>query len=273
MSRTQRRPGTAAASSPGVAGPGVAGPGTSSPRAASRQDSPSPGPPSRSGQGPAKVRIWDLPTRLFHWALAACVLGSFISVNIGGMAIGWHFRFGYAILALLLFRLLWGFAGPHHARFASFPPNPAAAWRYLRGRQAHLAGHSPLGALSVYALLASLGVQAVTGLFTSDAIMWDGPLRVMVTNEVGDRLGAVHHFNRYVVIGLVLLHLAAIAWYWFARREPLVAPMITGDRAYPSAASVPAARDGTRERLLASVLLALSAGVVWLLVEGLGSVG
>ena len=105
--------------------------------------------------------------------------------------------------------------------------------------------------------------------------MWDGPLRVMVTNDVGDRLGAVHHFNRYVVIGLVLLHLAAIAWYSFGRRQPLVAPMVTGDRAFPLAphASVPAARDGARERLLAAALLALSAGAVWYLVERVGSGG
>src|SRR5690606_9284218 len=87
-----------------------------------------------TGRGRATVvRVWDLPTRLFHWALVACVIGSLVSINIGGNAVGWHFRFGYAILTLLLFRVAWGFVGPRHARFANFPPNPAAAWRYLRG--------------------------------------------------------------------------------------------------------------------------------------------
>ena len=74
-----------------------------------------------------RLRVWDLPTRLFHWSLAACVVGAVVSVNIGGNAVGWHFRFGYAILALLLFRVVWGFAGSRYARFASFPPSLGAA--------------------------------------------------------------------------------------------------------------------------------------------------
>ncbi|HRO61756.1 MAG TPA: cytochrome b/b6 domain-containing protein [Burkholderiaceae bacterium] len=217
----------------------------------------------------AVVRVWDLPTRLFHWALLACVIGSLVSINIGGNAVGWHFRFGYAILTLLLFRVAWGFVGPRHARFSSFPPNPAAAWRYLRRREPHLVGHSPLGALSVYALLLALTVQVVTGLFANDAIMWDGPLRSLVSNSTSDQLTAVHQFNRLVVIGLVLLHVAAIAYYRFVRREALVGPMLTGDREIPGATEDDSAGDAARERLLGLVLFVASAAIVWAVVTKL----
>lgn len=232
-----------------------------------------------------RIRVWDLPTRLFHWALAACLVGSLVSVNLGGNAVGWHFRFGYAILALLLFRFAWGFAGPRYARFASFPPNPAAALRHLRGEGSDGPGHNPLGAFSVYALLLALGVQAGTGLFANDAIMWDGPLKHLVTNATSDALTRVHKFNRFIVIGLVLLHLAAIAFYSFVKRRRLVAAMITGDAALDPppgqaakrasgygrvsdvASTARPARDDARVRLKALALMAASAAAVWALVE------
>lgn len=229
------------------------------------------------------ARVWDLPTRLFHWALAACLAGSLVSINLGGNAVGWHFRFGYAILALLLFRVAWGFVGPRYARFSSFPPSPAAALRYLRGETSEGPGHSPLAAFSVYALLLALAVQAGTGLFANDAIMWDGPLKNLVSNATSDTLTRLHKLNRFVVIGLVLLHLAAIAFYTFVKRRRLVAAMITGDAAVappPGDADTPArgatseapqafepARDDARVRLKALVVLAASSAAVWALVE------
>lgn len=220
-----------------------------------------------------KVRVWDLPTRLFHWSLAACIAGSLVSVNLGGNAVGWHFRFGYAILALLLFRLLWGFAGPRYARFASFPPSPAAALRYLRGERSASPGHNPLGALSVYAMLAALALQAGTGLFATDDIMWDGPLKHLVSNAASATLTRVHKINRFVVIALIVLHLASIAWYGFARKERLVRPMIDGDKVLGDAAdrgqAAPAAADGARERILALVLLGVSAAAAWAIVTRL----
>jgi cytochrome b len=197
----------------------------------------------------AKARVWDLPTRLFHWALAACVVGSLVSVNLGGNAVAWHFRFGYAILTLLLFRLAWGFVGPRYARFSSFPPSPMAALRYLRGQEAPAAGHSPLGALSVYALLLSLAFQAGTGLFANDAIMWDGPLRNTVSNATSNWLTSLHKTNRFVLLGLIALHLAAIAFYALLKRKSLVRPMITGDATLPADRAPDAvAADGPRAR-------------------------
>ncbi|MCM5570609.1 cytochrome b/b6 domain-containing protein [Burkholderiaceae bacterium FT117] len=215
----------------------------------------------------ATARVWDLPTRLFHWSLAACIVGSLVSVNLGGNAVAWHFRFGYAILALLLFRLAWGFVGPRYARFSSFPPNPMAALRYLRGAEAPAAGHSPLGALSVYALLLSLAFQAGTGLFANDAIMWDGPLRNLVSNASSDFITKLHKLNRIVLLSLILLHLCAIAFYALKRRRSLVKPMIVGDAELPAEiAAGAAAADGWRERLLALAVLAAAAAIVWAVV-------
>lgn len=222
---------------------------------------------SRARPTTGAVRVWDLPTRLFHWLLAACVAGSLVSVSLGGNAIGWHFRFGYAIMALLLFRVLWGLVGPRYARFSAFPPSPAAALRYLRGERNDSPGHNPLGALSVYALLAALALQVGTGLFATDDIMWDGPLKALVSNATGEWLTRLHRINRFVVIALVALHLAAIAWYVRVRKESLVRPMITGDKLLERA--LPAA-DGARERLLALALLGASATTVWALVTRLG---
>ncbi|HEY0877724.1 MAG TPA: cytochrome b/b6 domain-containing protein [Zeimonas sp.] len=214
--------------------------------------------------------MWDLPTRLFHWALAACVVGSIVSANVGGNAFAWHFRFGYAILALLLFRLAWGFVGPRYARFANFAPSPAAALRHLRGAGDAAAGHSPLGALSVYAMLVVLAVQAVTGLFANDAILWEGPLRNTVSNATSDRLTSLHLANRVVLIALVVLHLASIAWYSLVRRKVLVRPMIVGDAEFVAAPSSqpapPAAADGAGVRGRALALLAACAALVWVLV-------
>ena len=234
-----------------------------------RRRRPSPGGPNgaplENGRMPMTVRIWDLPTRVFHWALAACIVGSIVSVKLGGNAVAWHFRFGYAILALLIFRVLWGFAGPRCARFASFPPNPAAALRYLRDGTGERAGHSPLGALSVYALLAALALQAGTGLFANDSIMWDGPLKGLVSNATSDLVTRVHRLNRFVVIGLIVLHVAAIAFYRVARGRRLVGPMVHGDvpASAPGHDNAEPSRDDASIRLRALALLAISALSVW----------
>ena len=220
---------------------------------------------------PRRVRVWDLPTRLFHWLLVACVVGSLVSVNLGGNAVGWHVRFGYAILTLLLFRLLWGFVGPRYARFSSFPPSPAAAIAWMRGARAAWAGHNPVGAFSVYAMLAALALQAATGLFATDDIMWDGPLKAQVSNATSALLTRVHKVNRFVVLALIALHLVAIVWYGRVRKEPLLRAMIDGEKPFDAAdgPQPPAADDGPRQWLLALALLGLSAAAVWAVVTRL----
>ena len=216
-----------------------------------------------------RTRVWDLPTRLFHWLLAACIVGSLVSVNIGGNAIGWHFRFGYAILALVLFRVVWGFVGPRYARFSSFPPSPTAAIAHLRGNAPVRAGHNPLGAFSVYALLLALAVQVGTGLFANDDIMWEGPLRPLVSNAASELLTRVHRLNRFVVIGLIVLHLGAIAFYALVKKEPLVRSMIDGDRDLGAPLALPPAEDGARVRAIAVVLFACCALAAWFVVTRL----
>src|SRR5690606_32122039 len=146
------------------------------------------------------IRIWDLPIRLFHWLLAISVLGAFVTVKVGGFWMDYHLLFGYAVLALLIFRLVWGLIGSRHARFLQFVRGPRVLYGYLAGRQPYSAGHSPLGALSVLAMLASLAVQAVTGLFTNDGIMNEGPMASQVSGATSDRLSGIHHLNEQVML-------------------------------------------------------------------------
>ncbi|MCF7766063.1 cytochrome b/b6 domain-containing protein [Achromobacter pulmonis] len=174
------------------------------------------------------IRIWDLPTRLFHWALVVCIVGAFVSVKLGGLYMDWHVRFGCAALGLIIFRVLWGLIGPRYARFTQFVRGPLAVARYLKGAAAP-AGHNPLGALSVLALLLAIGFQAVSGLFTTDDIMTQGPLFGHVSESTASLLTSWHKLNEWVIIGLVALHLLAVAWYALVRRKRLVRAIITGN--------------------------------------------
>ncbi len=211
------------------------------------------------------VRIWDLPTRLFHWLLAVSVIGLIVTAKVGGDAMNWHFRLGYVVFALLLFRLVWGFVGGRWSRFASFFPTPARLGRYLRGqaRPEDHAGHNPLGAFSVLAMLLVLAAQVGTGLFSDDDIAFAGPLTGLVAGSTVRAASSYHKdVGQLLVIGLVVLHLLAIAFYFFAKRKNLVRPMVTGDKTRAEAGGVTAATDGFRRRALALVLIALAAGVV-----------
>ena len=211
------------------------------------------------------VRIWDIPTRLFHWLLAVSVIGLIVTAKVGGDAMNWHFRLGYVVFALLLFRLMWGFVGGRWSRFASFFPTPARLGRYLRGRarpEDH-AGHNPLGAFSVLAMLLVLAAQVGTGLFSDDDIAFAGPLTGLVAGSTVRAASSYHKdVGQLLVIGLVALHLLAIAFYFFAKRKNLVRPMVTGDKTRAEVGGVTAATDGFRRRALALVLIALAAGVV-----------
>ncbi|QKI72140.1 cytochrome b/b6 domain-containing protein [Achromobacter xylosoxidans] len=174
------------------------------------------------------IRIWDLPTRLFHWALVVCIVGAFVSVKLGGLYMDWHVRFGCVALGLIVFRVLWGFVGPRYARFTQFVRGPRAVANYLKGAAAP-AGHNPLGAWSVLALLLVVGFQAVSGLFTTDDIMTQGPLFGHVSESTAGLLTSWHKLNEWVIIGLVALHLLAVTWYALVRRKRLVRAIITGN--------------------------------------------
>jgi cytochrome b len=215
---------------------------------------------------PNPVRVWDLPTRLFHWSLAACVVGLVITGKVGGGVMPWHARLGYAVLALLLFRLVWGFVGGHWSRFSSFLGSPRRVLAYLRGQSHpdHLVGHNPLGALSVLAMLAFLFAQVATGLIGDDEISFTGPLNRFVSSATG--LAATWYHKRigqWVIIGLVVLHVAAVLFYLWRKRENLVTPMLRGDKAV--AREVIASRDDLTTRGVALAVLAACGGAVaWL---------
>ena len=212
------------------------------------------------------VLVWDLPVRLFHWALAALVVFSFTTGNIGGAWMDWHLKSGYAILALLAFRLVWGVVGSDTARFASFLRAPRAALEYVRarlgGRDLHVLGHNPLGGWVVVAMLAVLLFQATTGLFSDDEIATQGPLAAKVSNAMVSRMSALHSYNEWVIVALVLMHVAAIAFYRFAWRVSLVPAMIHG-RAVVDA-DVPAPR--MRHGALAAAVFAVACAAVYYLV-------
>lgn len=213
-----------------------------------------------------RVRVWDLPTRVFHWVLAAAVVGSVVTAKIGGNAMAWHYRLGYLILGLLVFRLAWGLVGGRWARFASFVYGPASTWRYLRGQAREDdrfdVGHSPLGALSVFALLLVLAVQVGTGLVSFDDIeQVGGPLNRFVAEATATQaLGWHKSAGELLVIALVLLHVAAVLFYLVAKRRDLVGPMWHGDK--PLADASLAAADTRRERLAALVIAAACAALV-----------
>lgn len=211
------------------------------------------------------VRVWDLPTRLFHWLLAATVVGSIVTAKIGGGAMVWHFRLGLIALGLLAFRLLWGLVGGHWSRFARFLYAPGTVLRYLRGGsradEHHEVGHSPLGSLSVFAVLGLLVVQVGTGLVADDEIANVGPLNRFVSGATALSATAWHkEWGANLLIALIVLHVAAIVFYAVARRRDLVRPMIVGDKPLP--AGTPASADGLPQRLLAVVLAAASVALV-----------
>lgn len=210
------------------------------------------------------VRVWDLPTRLFHWLLVINIVGSVVTINLGGNWVETHFWLGYCALTLLLFRLVWGLVGPRYARFSNFIYGPKPVWGYLRGQGRYL-GHNPLGAFSVFALLASLTFQAVTGLFANDDIASEGPLVRLIDKDLSDRLTGLHHWNANLLYVLIGLHVAAILFYVLFRREQLIKPMITGDKVAEPGDEP--AQDTGRVRWMALVALGLAAAVVTAVVQ------
>lgn len=218
----------------------------------------------------AAVRVWDLPTRVFHWLLVLCVIGLVATGKIGGNALNAHMWLAYTVFALLGFRLVWGFVGGRWSRFTSFVHGPGTVLRYLRGGsrpgEHHDVGHNPLGAGSVIAMLLVLAAQVATGLVIDDEIAITGPLYKFVSSGVATQATAWHKGpGQWLIFILVGLHVAAILFYRFARRTDLIGPMLRGDKALQP--GVPAARDDARSRWTALALIALWAVAVWSVVR------
>ena len=179
-----------------------------------------------------QILVWDLPTRLFHWLLVALVVASFVTVNLGGVWMTTHMKCGYVILGLLVFRIAWGIVGGRYARFSSFVRGPAVVLGYARNLMRQDApkqlGHNPMGGWSVLAMLISIMIQAVSGLFANDDIFIKGPLYPFVGKANSDWLTHIHRLNQEVLLLLVGLHLMAVLFYLIIKHENLILPMFTG---------------------------------------------
>lgn len=211
------------------------------------------------------VRVWDLPTRLFHWLLAATLVGSVLSAKIGGNAMAWHFRFGYLVFGLLLFRLAWGLVGGYWSRFSSFLYGPRSVLGYLRGGAGpqgrwHV-GHSPLGALSTWFVLAVLALQVASGLVADDDIVNVGPLNRFVSSALASTATGWHkNIGQWLILGWAGLHLLAVLMHWVAKKRDLVRPMWSGDKPLPT--HTPRSADSAATRTLAAALALACAGLV-----------
>lgn len=208
------------------------------------------------------IRVWDLPVRLTHWAMVLCVAGLYATGEYGWLTMEWHFRFGYAMLALVLFRLLWGVFGSEHARFVDFVRGPGAIGRYLRNwRSADYApaiGHNPLGALAVLAMLALILAQTVSGLFSNDEIEWYGPLSERISIAASAQWTEWHHLGQKLLLFLIVVHLGAVSAYRLLKREDLVQPMLSGRKQRSDAADAK-----WRSPWLALALFSACLCVVW----------
>ena len=188
-------------------------------------------------QTTARVRVWDLPIRLFHWLLVLLVIALFVTGKLGGNWLEWHKRAGFSVLGLLIFRIIWGFVGSYHARFPHFVRGPKAISAYvkslMRKESPRYAGHNPLGALSVVVMLFVLLLQGLAGLFANDDLMLEGPYAKFVSKAVSDQLTTFHKLNADLILFLIGLHLSAIAFAYFYKKENLVAAMFTGTKNLP----------------------------------------
>lgn len=222
-------------------------------------------PSTISTEPTVRLRVWDLPTRIFHWGLVASIIGSFITIKLGGLWMDWHVRFGLLATGLILFRLIWGIVGPRYARFSQFVRGPMTVIAYLRGQHHHIAGHNPLGALAVIALLLVFGFQAFSGLFANDDIFTSGPLAYLSSSWSRTFTG-LHKLNEWVMLGLVAVHVGTITWYRIARNHKLTSAMIHGDALVPtdSPTAGPSADSWTIR--ISALLLAIAVGMAtwWL---------
>ncbi len=211
------------------------------------------------------VKVWDLPVRLFHWTLVVLLVVSFTTGKLGGNWLVWHFRSGYCILTLVLFRLIWGLAGSQTARFSDFISGPKRVFGYARsllgGPPQFHAGHNPMGGLMVVLMLLLLLLQASTGLFADDDIATRGPLADKVSDATVSLFTTIHRININVILACVALHICAALYYLFVRKDNLIKPMFTGSRAIPDDHPAPALSG----HLPAVIIIAIAAAfVVWL---------
>lgn len=211
-----------------------------------------------------KVLIWDLPLRLFHWLLVFAIVAQWVTAEFGYM--DWHFKIGYVTLGLVIFRLVWGVVGPRHARFSQFIRPPKDIFNYAKAlfssQNKEYVGHNPLGGLIVPIVIMIVGLQAVTGLFSTDDVLASGPYLSSVSAETQDLLDGLHHDTYNVILGIAGLHIIAIFWYQFKRKIYLIGAMFHGKKALNPENKITSSR-----WIIALIVAVLIAGFLyWLIV-------
>jgi len=213
-----------------------------------------------------RVAVWDLPTRLFHWVLAVLVINCVVTAKIGGNFMTYHMYSGYLVLTFLFFRLIWGFWGGYHSKFVNFVRGPSIVLQYAIGLikkdTPHYLGHNPLGGWSVVAMLLTLLLQAMTGLFASDDIFTEGPLYPVVSNSISSTLTRIHNINAIVIACLIAVHFTAIIFYLVVKHENLIKPMFTGRKMWPGDAPLPGGNLWT-----ATLVFGISLAAVYLIIN------
>ena len=203
--------------------------------------------------------LWDLPIRVFHWSLVVGIALAWWSGEQGYNAV--HEWNGYTMIVLVVSRIIWGFVGSVHARFSDFVRGPRAILAYLRGEGSSTPGHNPLGALSVLALLLLILVQAVSGLFNSDDILFSGPLYYAASTDLRDTLGVVHEVAFNLLLGLVALHVLVVSYHQWVKKDGMISAMVKGRAGSKSGRTAP-------ERAYKALLIvALVAVALWLGLE------
>lgn len=215
-----------------------------------------------------KVMVWDVSTRLFHWTLVLLMILQWWTAEQTA-TMTWHMWGGYIVLALVLFRLIWGFTGSETARFSNFVRGPSAVIAYfqalLRGQTPHYHGHNPMGAGSIIALLVLLFIQSVSGLFANDDIMIEGPLYSWVSKSTSNWMTTIHKVNFNLLLAFIALHIGAVFFYLLVKGENLVRPMFTGNKHLPPQHATPAPRIANQWSALA--ILGVVGFGIWLLVR------
>ena len=181
-----------------------------------------------------KKPVWDISVRLFHWLLVILFVAAWVTAEQGPAWMERHMQIGYAIMVLVLFRLLWGVYGSEHARFANFLAGPGKVVSYVRqlfaGGGEQSVGHNALGGWSVVAMLLLIGFQVGTGLFANDDIYNEGPLTGWVSNATSGLLTRIHKINFNVLLVIIAIHIGAVFFYLLVKKDNLIKPMFTGTK-------------------------------------------
>lgn len=211
-----------------------------------------------------KRLVWDLPLRIFHWLFGLSIIAAWIAIENQQEQL--HMYLGYFIIGLLIFRLVWGFAGTRHSQFHHFFPTPGKIKNYLgallKGNGQETVGHNPLGSLMVFLMFALVAFQAATGLFL-EGEMWSGPYEHTVSQDTEETLNSLHHTNFSIIQILIVLHILAVLGYLFVKKQNLIIPMINGKK---NAELVKNEGIDHSRLWIALILLCITAGFVYWLV-------